>query len=410
MTGADDGCRKPFEPGDHPSGAPFPLTDTPDAIELSRRLIRCPSVTPKDAGALDVLQRFLEGAGFVCRRLPFAGDGGDAVDNLYARYGRGRPNLCFAGHTDVVPVGDAEAWSHDPFAAHIDGERLYGRGAADMKCAVAAFAVAAAEFVRARKDGFTGSISLLITGDEEGAAINGTAKVLAWMKANGEILDGCVVGEPTNPVALGDMAKIGRRGSLSATLAVHGTQGHAAYPDLADNPIPRLMRMLLALVDDPLDHGNEHFQPSSVAVTSLDVGNPASNVTPAKATARFNLRFNDHHTGASLTALIRRRLDAFGGRYDLDVRVSGEAFLSPRGPLVDVVLAAVRDVTGRVPELGTTGGTSDARFIKDHCPVVEFGLVGATMHKTNEFVLVPDVLALTRIYGAVIERFFAGRG
>jgi succinyl-diaminopimelate desuccinylase len=309
----------------------------------------------------------------------------------------------------VVPVGDAEAWSHDPFAAHIDGERLYGRGAADMKCAVAAFAVAAAEFVRTRKDGFTGAISLLITGDEEGAAINGTAKVHAWMTANGEILDGCVVGEPTNPVALGDMAKIGRRGSLSAALTVHGTQGHAAYPDLADNPIPRLMRMLFALIDDPLDGGNAHFQPSSVAVTSVDVGNPASNVTPAKATARFNVRFNDRHTGAGLTALIRRRFDAVGGRYDLDVRVSGEAFLSPRGPLVDVVLAAVRDVTGRVPALGTTGGTSDARFIKDHCPVVEFGLVGATMHKTDEFALVADVLALTRIYGAVIERFFAGR-
>jgi succinyl-diaminopimelate desuccinylase len=388
----------------------MPVPDTLDVIELSQKLIRCPSVTPEDAGALDVLQAFLERAGFACRRLPFDGDGGGRVDNLYARHGRQRPNLCFAGHTDVVPAGEAALWTHDPFAARLDGERLYGRGAADMKCAVAAFAVAAAEFVRARNGSYGGSVSLLITGDEEGAAVNGTAKVLAWMRANGEALDGCLVGEPTNPTAIGEMAKIGRRGSLTAKLTVHGTQGHSAYPHLADNPIPRLLKMLASLIDRPLDDGSEHFQPSSVAVTSIDVGNPAANVIPAKASAAFNVRFNDRHTGASLQALIRERFDAGGGRYDLDVRVSGEAFLSPRGPLVDVVLAAVREVTGRVPELSTTGGTSDARFIKDHCPVVEFGLVGATMHKVDEFAEVADVLALTRVYRAVLERFFAGRG
>ncbi|MSO93288.1 MAG: succinyl-diaminopimelate desuccinylase [Rhodospirillales bacterium] len=378
-----------------------------DPIELSRRLIRCPSVTPRDAGALDVLQEFLSRHGFVCHRLPFSGDGEERVDNLYARLGGARPNFCFAGHTDVVPVGDESTWTVPPFEAAIKEDRLYGRGAADMKAAVASFAVAAVKFFKSRPPRFKGSISLLITGDEEGVAVNGTAKVLKWMAANGEAIDACLVGEPTNPSALGDMIKIGRRGSLTGTVTVHGTQGHSAYPQLADNPIPRLMKMLAAIADAPLDQGNEHFQPTLAVVTTIDVGNPAGNVIPGKAFARFNIRFNNRHTGESLKRLVKERFDAVGGRYDLEIKVSGEAFLTPAGRLSDVVSAAVERVTGRRPELSTTGGTSDARFIKDYCPVAEFGLIGQTMHKVDENVRISDIHALAAIYEAVLEGYFA---
>ncbi len=383
------------------------MTDIIDPLDLSRALIRCPSVTPEDAGALDVLEDALDRLGFACHRLTFSEAGTADVDNLYARIGGGPPNFCFAGHTDVVPAGDRAAWTHDPFAAEVTADRLYGRGAADMKSAVACFVAAASRFLARRGPGFGASISLMITGDEEGPSVNGTAKVLEWLKERGEGIDACLVGEPTNPAALGEMIKIGRRGSLNGRLAVHGTQGHAAYPHLADNPIPRLIRMLAAIDGTPLDDGTEHFQPSTVTITSVDVGNPTSNVIPAQAHARFNVRFNDRHTAGDVETWLTERCAGVGGRFDLQVKVSGEAFMTPPGPLSDLVASAVKQVTGRTPELSTTGGTSDARFIKDHCPVVEFGITGETAHKVDENVAVSDVRALADIYQAVLDGFFA---
>lgn len=383
------------------------MSFTIDPVDLSRELIRCPSVTPADAGALDVLQRALEPLGFTCKRLRFEQRGTAPVDNLYARRDDGPPNFCFAGHTDVVPPGDAAAWTVDPFAAEIRDGRLFGRGAADMKAAIACFAVAAARFHAAHGSDLPGSISLLITGDEEGPSINGTKKVLHWLAARGETLDACLVGEPTNSTVLGEMIKIGRRGSLNAVLEVEGVQGHSAYPHLADNPIPRLVRMLASIDATPLDHGTPRFQPSTVAITSIDVGNPATNVIPARAIAHLNVRFNDLHTGQSVAAWIDARCAEIGGRFDLRTECSGESFLCPPGPLSSIVASAVRRVTGREPELGTTGGTSDARFIKDFCPVCEFGMPGETAHKVDENVAVAEIEALTRIYEAVLEGFFA---
>ena len=374
---------------------------TIDTVALTQALIRCASVTPIEAGALDILEETLAGLGFACHRLPFG-----EVDNLYARFGTAAPNFCFAGHSDVVPVGDREAWSVDPFAGEIIDGALYGRGAADMKGAVAAFVTAAASYLDDHPDGPPGSISLLITGDEEGPAIDGTRKVLDWMTEQGEALDACVVGEPTNPAALGEMAKIGRRGSLSGTITVNGTQGHVAYPDLADNPVPGMVRLLAAIAEAELDDGTDAFQPSNLEITTVDVGNPADNVIPAKATATFNIRFNDRHSGDSLTDWLRERLDATGVAYDLDIRVSGEAFLTPPGALSEIVAAAVAAATGRSPELSTTGGTSDARFIKDHCPVVEFGLVGRTMHKVDERTSCEDLRTLTAVYRGILDRYF----
>jgi succinyl-diaminopimelate desuccinylase len=385
------------------------VSATIDPVDLTRALIRRPSVTPRDEGALDVLQAALEPLGFRCHRLPF-GEGAARVDNLYARLGDKAPNFCFAGHTDVVPVGDPKSWTVDPFGAELVDGHVYGRGAADMKGAVAAFVAAVARFL-AERGRPEGSISLLVTGDEEGDAVNGTARVLDWLKERGERLDACLVGEPTNTKRLGDMIKIGRRGSLTGKLVVHGVQGHTAYPHLADNPVHRLVRMLDAVTRAPLDDGTEHFQPSNLQITSIDVGNPASNVIPARAEAAFNLRFNDRHTGRSLEAWLRRTFDAAaeGGRYELEVKVSGEAFLTPPGPLSELVARAVESETGVRPELSTTGGTSDARFIKDHCPVAEFGLVGLTMHKADERSAVADIEVLTRIYQAVLAGFFAAR-
>ena len=380
--------------------------DRIDPIAIAQELIRCPSVTPADAGALDALQRTLESLGFRCTRLPFSAAGTPDVDNLYARWGEGRPNFCFAGHTDVVPVGDTAGWTVDPFGAEIIDGTLYGRGAADMKGAIAAFVAAAAGFLGERGDTLGGSISLLITGDEEGPSINGTVKVLDWLKARGEVLDACVVGEPTNPKQLGDMIKNGRRGSLNATVTVFGRQGHVAYPHLADNPIHRLIRLMHTLIDHPLDHGNANFQPSSLQFTTMDVGNPTTNVIPAAASARLNIRFNDEHTGANLERWLRQHLDGTELDYALDVRISGESFATQPGPLTTLVLNAVQAVTGRTPELSTTGGTSDARFIKDVCPVVEFGLVGATMHGVNEHVAVADVHALADIYRHMLDHYF----
>ncbi|MFV3075121.1 succinyl-diaminopimelate desuccinylase [Niveispirillum fermenti] len=378
---------------------------TIDPVALTQDLIRCPSVTPADAGALGVLQAVLTDMGFACRRLVFEQEGTDPVDNLYARLGTAAPNFCFAGHTDVVPVGDAAAWTVDPFGAEITGGKLFGRGTADMKGAIAAFVAAVKSFLD-RNGTPDGSISLLITGDEEGPSINGTTKVLDWMRAEGEVIDACLVGEPTNPRALGDMMKIGRRGSVTMTLTAYGAQGHVAYPHLADNPLPRLTRALTMLAESPLDEGTAHFQPSTLALTSIDVANPASNVIPAKGTARFNIRFNDLHTPKSLEAHVRDVLEEVGGAWDLKVHVSGEAFLTPPGALVATVAGAVKAVTGRDPELSTSGGTSDARFIKNFCPVVEFGLVGQTMHKVDEHVDVADIRTLAAIYDRVLADFF----
>jgi succinyl-diaminopimelate desuccinylase len=385
------------------------MSATVDPIDLASALIRCPSVTPRDEGALDVLAAALEKLGFTCHRLRFEADGTDPVDNLYARLGTGQPNFCYAGHTDVVPVGDAADWDRDPFAGEVIDGVLHGRGASDMKGGIAAFVAAVSAFLDARGSGFAGSISLLITGDEEGPAINGTRKVLDWMAENGERIDVCLVGEPTNPSALGDMVKIGRRGSMSCVLTVEGTQGHVAYPHLADNPASRLVRMLAAVIDHPLDAGTEHFQPTNLEVSSIDIGNPATNVIPAKATARFNIRFNDTHTSDSLLAWLRERFAAAAGdgaRWTLDHHVTGEAFLTPPGALSDLIAGAVETVTGRRPELSTTGGTSDARFIKDVCPVAEFGLVGQTMHKVDERVAVAEIEQLTEIYRVMLERYF----
>ena len=377
-----------------------------DSAALAAALIRRPSVTPKDEGALDIVAAALERLGFICHRLVFGNEGGDRVHNLYARCGSGRPNLCFAGHTDVVPTGATEAWSFDPFAATVRDGALCGRGAVDMKGAIAAFITAAQAFLGERERGFTGSISLLITGDEEGAAINGTRKVLDWLKSRDEAIDACLVGEPTSAQALGDMIKIGRRGSMTGRLTVHGVQGHTAYPHLADNAAHRLVAMLHALTTAELDRGSEHFQPSTLQVSSIDIGNPASNVIPATASAVFNIRFNERWTSEALKTWLTERLDAVGGRYTLDISVSGESFLVSPGTLSDRLAEAIRHVTGRTPEFSTTGGTSDARFIQAHCPVVEFGLVGLTMHKVDERVELADLADLAQIYRTFLGLYF----
>lgn len=381
-----------------------------DAVDLARDLIRCPSVTPAEGGALGHLQKVLEGLGFVCHRLRFSDVDTPDVDNLYARYGSDAPNFCFAGHTDVVPTGPLDGWTVDPFAADIRDGYLYGRGAVDMKSAIAAFTAAAAGAIA---DGAVkGSISFLITGDEEGPSINGTKKMLGWLAEQGERIDHCIVGEPTNPSRIGEMMKIGRRGSMNSILTVKGKQGHVAYPHLADNAAHLLVRMMHALTREPLDAGNAHFQPSSLQITTIDIGNPTENVIPGSAEARFNIRFNDMHSSDTLARWIRKTLDEVAGepgRYDLKIRVSGESFIFPPGQLSDLIATAVEQVTGRKPELSTTGGTSDARFIKDHCPVAEFGLVGETMHKIDERCSLDDIRALTDIYRAVLDRYFETR-
>jgi succinyl-diaminopimelate desuccinylase len=364
-----------------------------DPLPLAQALIRCPSVTPDDAGAIDLLIDALTPLGFVCREIRSA-TGGPEIRNLYARRGEIGPNFCFAGHTDVVPPG--QGWSVDPFAAEIVEGRLFGRGAADMKGGIACFVAAVARLLADGEPPF--SISLLITGDEEGRAVDGTVKVLEWLTAQGETIDFCLVGEPTNPRHLGEMIKIGRRGSLNARLRVTGTQGHSAYPDLADNPIPRLIEILRRLTEAPLDDGTDHFQPSTLALTTVDVGNAATNVIPAEARAGFNIRFNDLHSGASLTRWIERLAAEAGGAVGVTVEVSGEAFLTPPGLLSERLTAAIKAETGLTPELSTSGGTSDARFIRSVCPVVEFGLVSQTIHKADENAALDDLERLTAIY------------
>lgn len=378
-----------------------------DPVTLTRDLIRCHSVTPSDGGAMDVVETALKDLGFVCRRLKFG-----EIENLYARRGTARPNLCFAGHTDVVPVGDAAAWSHDPFDAAIQGDVLHGRGAVDMKSAIAAF-ISAVAAVLAR-GAPAGSISLLITGDEEGVAEDGTRAVVAALAAEGEIIDHCVVGEPTSSAALGDMIKIGRRGSLNAVITVDGVQGHAAYPHRAANPVAPLIRYLAAVQARVLDEGHTDFQPSNLEVTSVDVGNPAHNVIPGRATARLNIRFNPAHTGAALADWLQQeaRLAGadFAGRIDVATRIGGEPFLTEPGDFTSLVAGAAAAVTGRTPELSTTGGTSDARFIRALCPVVELGLVGTTMHQVDERAPLAEIRELARIYERLIDAYFAKFG
>ncbi|MEN2990085.1 succinyl-diaminopimelate desuccinylase [Tistrella sp. BH-R2-4] len=378
-----------------------------DTVALARDLIRRPSVTPADAGALDVLQAALEGLGFTCHRLPFQQPGWDPVDNLYAVIGDrgpGLPVLGYAGHTDVVPVGDAASWTVDPFGGDIIDGQLWGRGAVDMKGSIAAFVAAVSRYL---DQGGRPRLAMVITGDEERDAINGTVKMLDWMRARAEPMDHCLVGEPTNPSRLGEMIKIGRRGSVTGFLTVYGAQGHVAYPHLADNPVPRLLRMLSSVVEHELDRGTPYFQPSSLQVTTIDIGNPATNVIPGIARAAFNVRFNDLHSPASIERWIRGAFDAVGGKYDLDYRITGDAFVTEPGPFSTLVAGAVAAECGVTPELSTTGGTSDARFIKDYCPVCEFGLIGQTMHKVDERVGVDVLTALSRIYERVIADYMA---
>ncbi|MEJ0042474.1 MAG: succinyl-diaminopimelate desuccinylase [Rhizomicrobium sp.] len=381
-----------------------------DPVALSQALIRCRSVTPEDGGALGVLEDALTPLGFVCRRLRFQADDTAAVENLYARIGTQGPNFCFAGHTDVVPPGDAKLWRHDPFAAAIENGTLHGRGAVDMKTAVACFAAAAARFIATGKP--YGSISLLITGDEEGPTnVNGTRRVLQWLAEQGERLDHCIVGEPTATAATGDVLKIGRRGTMNVKLTVTGTQGHSAYPTKANNPIPALAELVTALAAWKLDDGTEHFDPSTLAFTTVDVGNLATNVIPAEARAGFNIRFNDRHKSAELIAHIEREAARIGKARGVAIAVaahaSGEPFLTTPGDFTAMLSKVVKDVTGRTPELSTTGGTSDARFIKNYCPVVEMGLPGGTMHKADECVPVAEIETLTALYARVLDAYFA---
>jgi succinyl-diaminopimelate desuccinylase len=375
-----------------------------DAINLTKDLIRAPSVTPADAGAMDIVEKTLAGLGFACRRMKFG-----EIENLYARYGTAGPNLCFAGHTDVVPVGDAAAWSQGAFdAAVVDGV-LVGRGAVDMKSAIAAFAAASAKAIGAGQ--VTGSLSFLITGDEEGVATHGTKMVVDALDIEDEHIDHCVVGEPTSSETFGDMIKVGRRGSINVEITVTGVQGHVAYPHRAANPVPVLLRLLLRLQERKLDEGYPEFQPSNLEITRIDVPNTATNVIPGVARARLNIRFNPNHTGEDLARWIAGAAEAeardFQGAIEVVPQISGEAFLTEPGPFTDVVAAAVRDVAGRDPELSTTGGTSDARFIRALCPVVELGLVGKTMHQVDEAAPIAEILQLQAVYERLIERYFA---
>jgi succinyl-diaminopimelate desuccinylase len=367
-----------------------------DPLGLAQALIRCASVTPADAGAQGVLAEALEALGFTVTKLRYG-----EIENLFARIGTGGPHICFAGHTDVVPEGNG-SWSAGPFGGEVRGGVLFGRGACDMKGAIASFVAAAADHLKGGAP--KGSISLLITGDEEGPAVDGTVRVLEWMQANGQVPDFCIVGEPTNPNQLGDMIKVGRRGSVNMTLTVHGIQGHVAYPHRVDNPVHRLVRIAAALTAAPIDAGSEFFEPTSIQVTSIDVGNAATNVVPASAKLMLNIRFNERHSGASLAAWVRATAERYAERFELDVSISGESFLTPVGPEIEALAGAVAAATGRTPKLDTGGGTSDARFIARYCPVAEFGLVGQTMHQVDERVPVDDLRELSRIYREVLDR------
>ena len=370
-----------------------------DPLPLAQGLIRCHSVTPADGGSQEVLAEALSRLGFTIHRLRYG-----EIENIFARLGTEGPHVCFAGHTDVVPVG-AVNWRDNPFGGEVRDGVLYGRGACDMKGAIAAFVAGVAKYLEQGQP--KGSISFLITGDEEGPAVDGTVKVLEWMKAHDQIPDFCLVGEPTCPVKLGDMVKIGRRGSVNFKIEVHGTQGHVAYPHRADNPVHRLVATLQALTAAPIDAGTDWFEPSTLQVTSIDVGNTVTNVIPPSARAALNIRFNDKHSGASLIAWVKATLARYAERCDVDASISGESFVTQPGPMVDILRTAIVGATGVEPKLDTGGGTSDARFIANYCPVAEFGLVGATMHQTDERVPVAELRDLARIYHDVIAAFLA---
>ena len=389
-----------------------------DPVNFAAELIRCPSVTPADAGALDLLEKVLTEIGFTCTRLPFQEPNTARVDNLYARLGDAAPHICFAGHTDVVPVGAADNWQKDPFSGEISDDKLWGRGAADMKGAIAAFVAATADYL-SQNGKPNGSISLLITGDEEGPSVNGTIKMLDWLSTQQEVIDDCIVGEPTNPETLGEMIKIGRRGSVNTTVTIEGIQGHVAYPHRAANPVPHLVQLLERLITAKLDDGTPHFQPSNLELTGFDVGNAVTNVIPALAQARFNIRYNDIWSRDTITDWINENLnaahDALNNAIDgenkfsltVDINHSGEAFLTPTGTLSELAVSAVEKTLGMTPKLSTSGGTSDARFIKDHARVIEFGLVGKTMHKVDEHVRVNDIQSLTKIYQEILSGYFS---
>jgi succinyl-diaminopimelate desuccinylase len=382
-----------------------------DALSIARDLLRCPSVTPADAGALGVLENILKGAGFEVHRMTFSEPGAADIDNLYARIGNDAPHITFAGHTDVVPPGDESAWTHGAFSGEVKDGFLYGRGAVDMKGGIACSVAAALQYLADHGGKPKGSISFLITGDEEDIAVNGTIKLLQWAASRGEKFDHCVLGEPSNVEELGDCIKVGRRGSLSGTLFVDGIQGHVAYPHRASNPVPDIAALIVALSGEPLDHGSDQFQASNLEFTSVDVGNPAGNVIPAQAHAKFNIRFNDRHTQESLQTLIEARMAKAAGNR-IKARIAWEpsnsdVFVIKPGAFTDLVVAAIEDVTGRKPDLNTGGGTSDARFITRYCPVIEFGLVGQTMHQIDERAAVSDLEKLTKIYRGVLDRYFA---
>jgi succinyl-diaminopimelate desuccinylase len=394
----------------HADGYSGSMTKPADPVAIARDLLRCPSVTPSEGGALSYLESLLEAAGFTVHRLTFREPGTADVENLYARIGTAAPHLMFAGHTDVVPPGDPKAWSHAPFSGDIDNGVLYGRGAVDMKGAVACKLAATLDYLAAKGRPPNGSISFLITGDEEGVAINGSPKLLQWAAARGEKFDHCVLGEPGNVSELGDTIKVGRRGSQNGVLIVTGKQGHVAYPHRADNPVRGLVKLMIALMDEPLDAGSQRFDPSNLEFTSIDIGNPTVNLIPGEARARFNIRFNDCHSFASLRALVDGRAEqAAGGkvRWRIEWEPSNaDVFYTQSSPFTDAVIRAVAEVTGRKPALSTSGGTSDARFIKDYCPVVEFGLVGTTMHATDERVPLVDLQTLTAVYRKILESYF----
>jgi succinyl-diaminopimelate desuccinylase len=382
-----------------------------DALSIARDLVRCPSITPAEAGALGVLEKILRGAGFEVHRLTFGEPGTADIENLYARIGTASPHLSFAGHTDVVPPGDEGAWTHGAFSGDVKDGFLYGRGAVDMKGGIACSVAAVLQYLADHGGKPKGSISFLITGDEEDISVNGTIKLLQWAAIRGEKFDHCVLGEPSNVETLGDCIKIGRRGSQSGTLYVDGIQGHVAYPHRAANPVPDMARLIVALSDEPLDRGSAQFQASNLEFTSVDVGNPASNVIPAQARAKFNIRFNDLHTQATLRELVEQRLAKAAGNH-IRARIVWEpsnsnVFVTRPGAFTDLAVAAIEEVTGRKPELSTSGGTSDARFIASYCPVIEFGLVGQTMHQIDERTPVADLEKLTKVYRGILDRYFA---
>lgn len=371
-----------------------------DPVALTQALVRCPSVTPADVGAQDVMRDALQALGFQCHNLPFGN-----IKNLFARIGVQGPHLCFCGHTDVVPAGNTASWTHDPFSATIMDGRIIGRGTADMKGNIAAFVAATSQYLKTNPD-FKGSISFLITGDEEAEAINGTVKVLEWMKEHEQLADFYLVGEPSNPEKIGDEIKIGRRGSLNGVLTVKGVQGHVAYPERADNPLPKLVKLVEILSTHIFDMGTAHFSRTNLEITSIDVGNKTANIIPAQGEAHFNIRFNDTWTAETLTKKIRNLLDGTGISYELETSSNAESFVTKVGVLTDLVSTAVSEVTGHTPKLSTGGGTSDARFASLYGPVVEFGLINKTIHKVDEHVMIDDLHLVTAIYQKILERYF----